>query len=464
MAPLIPIIDKLPSREIVLAVLLLFIARFSHSYLFRNRRPLRLPAGPKGWPIVGALPLLGDKPHEALAKMAKQYGPVMYLRMGTADMVTASTPSAAQAFLKTLDANFSSRPKITAARVTYDAEDMVFANYGPSWKLLRKLSSLHLLGGKAIEDWTWVREQEVGHILQAMCGISSRGKPVVMPEMLSCRFNIGDYIQYVRWMDLQGIERKMKRLHEKFDALLNEMIEQHVGTAHQRVGKPDFLDMLMADKVNSRDKRPSLINIKGLLECHRMGTCRVVSILNRALEEMDKVIGRERRLYESDLPKLPYLQALCKEILRKHPSTPLIPRLAAEDCQVHGYDIPRGTRLAVNVWAIGRDPETWENPLEFMPERFLNTGKSAGISPWGNDFELILFGAGRRICAGMRFGMLLVEYILGTLVHAFDWNLPNGAYELNMDETFGLTLQKAVPLSAIVSPRLSPSAYVPYPI
>ncbi|PKI77192.1 hypothetical protein CRG98_002402 [Punica granatum] len=442
MAPLIPIIDKLPSREIVLAVLLLFIARFSHSYLFRNRRPLRLPAGPKGWPIVGALPLLGDKPHEALAKMAKQYGPVMYLKMGTADMVTASTPSAAQAFLKTLDANFSSRPKITAARVTYDAEDMVFANYGPSWKLLRKLSSLHLLGGKAIEDWTWVREQEVGHILQAMCGISSRGKPVVMPEMLSCT--------------LANILGQMIFSRRMFEPGESSPISSR--TLWWRIS---LWQVVLTLEIIYRSFR---CWDGHSIECHRMGTCRVVSILNRALEEMDKVIGRERRLYESDLPKLPYLQALCKEILRKHPSTPLIPRLAAEDCQVHGYDIPRGTRLAVNVWAIGRDPETWENPLEFMPERFLNTGKSAGISPWGNDFELILFGAGRRICAGMRFGMLLVEYILGTLVHAFDWNLPNGAYELNMDETFGLTLQKAVPLSAIVSPRLSPSAYVPYPI
>lgn len=115
-------------------------------------------------------------------------------------------------------------------------------------------------------------------------------------------------------------------------------------------------------------------------------------ILDRAHEETDRVIGRDRHLRETDLPKLPYLRAICKEALRKHPSTPLIPRRAARDCGVDGYDIPRGARLTVNVRATGRDPEAWENPLELVPERFLSAGKSAEIDPWGNDFELIPFG------------------------------------------------------------------------
>ena len=183
------------------------------------------------------------------------------------------------------------------------------------------------------------------------------------------------------------------------------------------------------------------------------------SILKRAHEEMDQVIGRNRRLEEADIPKLPYFQAICKETMRKHPSTPLnLPRVSTEACEVNGYYIPKNTRLSVHIWAIGRDPDVWENPLDFTPERFLS-GKNAKIDPRGNDFELILFGSGRRMCAGTRMAIVLVEYILGTLVHSFDWKLPEGVVELNMDETFGLALQKAVPLSAIVSPRLSLSAY-----
>lgn len=184
-------------------------------------------------------------------------------------------------------------------------------------------------------------------------------------------------------------------------------------------------------------------------------------ILRKAHDEMDKVIGRNRRLEESDIPKLPFLQAICKEAFRKHPSTPLnLPRVSTQACEINGYYIPKNTRLSVNIWAIGRDPDVWENPQEFTPERFMS-GKMSKIDPRGNDFELIPFGAGRRICAGTRMGIVLVEYILGTLVHSFEWNLPNnGGGELNMDETFGLALQKAVPLSAMVRPRLAPAAYM----
>lgn len=183
------------------------------------------------------------------------------------------------------------------------------------------------------------------------------------------------------------------------------------------------------------------------------------SILKRAHDEMDQVIGRNRRLQESDLSKLPYLQAICKETFRKHPSTPLnLPRVSTQACEVNGYYIPKNTRLSVNIWAIGRDPDVWEDPLTFKPERFLS-GKNAKIDPRGNDFELIPFGAGRRICAGTRMGIALVEYILGTLVHSFDWKLPAEVVELNMEESFGLALQKAVPLAVTVSPRLTLNAY-----
>lgn len=182
------------------------------------------------------------------------------------------------------------------------------------------------------------------------------------------------------------------------------------------------------------------------------------TVLKRAQAEMDKVIGKNRLLQESDIPNLPYLEAICKETFRKHPAVPLnIPRVSADACEVDGYYIPAGTRLFVNVWAIGRDPEIWENPMEFIPERFLSE-QNARTSLWGNDFELLPFGAGRRMCAGIRMGIEVVTHALGSLLHSFDWKLREED-ELNMDEAFGLVLQRAVPLSALLTPRLHPSAY-----
>ncbi|KAK2977551.1 hypothetical protein RJ640_018193 [Escallonia rubra] len=177
--------------------------------------------------------------------MAKEYGPVMYLKVGTCGMVVASTPDAARTFLKTLDSNFLNRPRHAGAtHLGYDAQDIVFGKYGPRWKLLRKLSNLHMLGGKALDDWAHVRVSELGYMLQAMHESSIRNEPVVVPEMLSYAmanmigqvmlskrvfvttgsesnlfkdmvvelmtvsgyFNVGDFIPSIAWMDLQRIE------------------------------------------------------------------------------------------------------------------------------------------------------------------------------------------------------------------------------------------------------------------
>lgn len=296
-------LDTLLLRDVAAAILLFLITRyFIRSLTGKTLRPL--PPGPKGWPVIGALPLLGTMPHVVLAKMAKKYGPVMYLKMGTCDMVVASTPDAARAFLKTLDLNFSNRPpNAGATHLAYNAQDMVFADYGPRWKLLRKLSNLHMLGGKALDDWSKVRTIELGHMLRAMCESSRKNEPVVVPEMLTYAmanmigqvilsrrvfatkgsesnefkdmvvelmtsagfFNIGDFIPSIGWMDLQGIERGMKKLHKRFDVLLTKMMEEHMASSHERRGKPDFLDVVMANRENSEGERLSITNIKALL-------------------------------------------------------------------------------------------------------------------------------------------------------------------------------------------------------
>ncbi|XP_010922089.1 flavonoid 3',5'-hydroxylase 1 [Elaeis guineensis] len=480
----------------------------------RLRSTRRLPPGPTGFPVLGALPLIGRAPHSALAGLAKRYGPIMYLKMGTSGIVVASNPDAARKFLKTLDVQFANRPSVISVKdITYNKQTLVFADYGARWKLLRKLCSLHMLGGKAFSGWSPVRRAEVGQLLHTMHDYSSqRSQPVVLSEVLICAmanvigqvmlsqrvfdsqgtdsndfrdmvvdlltggglFNIGDFVPAVAWMDLQGIQRKMRRLHERFDTMVTKLLEEHAASAKEREGRPDVLDLIMANTEDTDGETLSDVNIKGLIfDMFTAGTdtssiiiewalaemLKNPSILKRAQSEIDEVVGRDRRLEESDIPKLPYLRAICKEAFRKHPSTPLsLPHFSFQACEVDGYHIPENTRLLVNIWAIGRDPDVWENPLKFDPERFLS-GRGANIEPQGNDFELIPFGAGRRICAGKQAGLVMVHYILGTLVHSFDWKLPE-CEELNMDEAPGLALPKAVPLRAMVTPRLAPEIYI----
>ncbi|WKA08546.1 hypothetical protein VitviT2T_026258 [Vitis vinifera] len=185
-------------------------------------------------------------------------------------------------------------------------------------------------------------------------------------------------------------------------------------------------------------------------------------MMAQAQQELDAVVGRSRLVTDLDLPQLTYVQAIIKETFRLHPSTPLsLPRMAAESCEINGYHIPKNATLLVNVWAIARDPEVWEEPLEFRPNRFLPGGERPNADVRGNDFEVIPFGAGRRICAGMSLGLRMVHLLTATLVHAFNWELPEGqvAEKLNMDEAYGLTLQRAAPLMVHPRPRLSPQVF-----
>lgn len=180
-------------------------------------------------------------------------------------------------------------------------------------------------------------------------------------------------------------------------------------------------------------------------------------------KELDSVVGRDRLVTEMDLAHLPYLEAVVKETFRLHPSTPLsLPRVANESCEIFNYHIPKGATLLVNVWAISRDPKEWSNPLEFKPERFLPGGEKFDVDIKGTDFEVIPFGAGRRICAGMSLGLRMVQLLTATLVQAYDWELENGLLpeKLNMDEAYGLTLQRQVPLLVHPHPRLAQHLYL----
>lgn len=168
---------------------------------------------------------------------------------------------------------------------------------------------------------------------------------------------------------------------------------------------------------------------------------------SKVREETDRVIGRGSPVRESDIACLPYLQAVVKETFRMHPSTPLLlPRRVREDTEIMGFTVPRGAQVLVNVFAIGRDPESWEDPEVFRPERFLGSE----IDVKGRNFELIPFGAGRRICPGYPLALRVLPLMVASLVREFDWK-PEGG-DVNMEDVLGLSLRKATPLRAIPIP------------
>ncbi|XP_061358398.1 flavonoid 3'-monooxygenase-like [Gastrolobium bilobum] len=486
---------------------------------FVTRPSLQLPPGPRPWPIIGNMPHVGPVPHHSLATLARTYGPLMHLRLGFVDVVVVASASVAEQFLKVHDANFSGRPPNTGAKyMAYNYQDLVFAPYGPRWRFLRKISSVHLFSGKALHDFKHLRQEEVTRLTHNLANSGSKAvnlgqllsvcttnalarviigrrafddgnggcdpradefKAIVVESLkLGGAFNISDFIPSLEWLDLQGLQAKMKKMHKRYDAFLTSIIEEHKSSSKSEKHTDLLSTLLSLKEVPDEDGNTFTdYEIKALLQnMFTAGTdtssstvewaiaelIRYPRVMAQVQQELDTVVGTERNVEEEDLPHLPYLQAVVKETFRLHPSTPLsLPHVAAESCEILGYHIPKGATLLVNLWAIARDPNEWSEPLEFKPERFLQGGQKADVDVRGNDFEIIPFGAGRRICAGMNLGIRMVQLLTATLAHSFDWELENGLNpeKLDMDEAYGLTLQRAVPLSVHPKPRLSPHVY-----
>lgn len=312
-------------------------------------------------------------------------------------------------------------------------------------------------------------------------------KAVVRPEefkkmldelfLLNGVFNIGDSIPWIDFLDLQGYVKRMKVVSKKFDRFLEHVLDEHI--ARRETEKGDYVAKDMVDLLLQLSDDPTL-EVK--LERHGVkaftqdllagGTessavtvewaisqlLKKPEIFEKATEELDRVIGKSRWVEEKDIQNLPYIQAIVKETMRLHPVAPmLVPREARVDCKVGGYDIVKGTRILVSVWTIGRDPTLWDKPDEFVPERFI--GKTMDVK--GHDFELLPFGAGRRMCPGYTLGLKVIESSLANLLHGFYWKLPDSmtTEDLNMDEIFGLSTPKEIPLVTLAQPRLPLELY-----
>lgn len=500
--------------------ILVFIIIFFCNYRLKTRRSRELPPGPYPWPIIGNLHMLGELPHRALKDLADRYGPIMFLRLGSVPVIVVSSAEIAKEFLKTHDLLFASRPALAVGKyLFYNFKDVGFAPYGDHWRQMRKICMLELLSAKRIESFQSVREEEVSAMIRFIWQESDNGtKPVNVSKALlsltaniiyrmlmgtkfsmdsgfagirglaelmreegslSGTFYIGDFIPRLWWLDLQGIRRRMKKLHTEFDALSEEIIHEHI-ERRKRDGPAinDFVDVLLdilesantTNIISRNDMKALLFDMLAggtdtsgaTLEWAMSEILRNPAVTKRAQEELESVVGKDARVKPRDLPSLEYLQCVVKETLRLHSPVPLlIPHESMEACSVAGYTIPAKTRLMVNAWAIGRDPAVWgDDALAFKPERFMPGGRHRNIDLKGQDFELIPFGSGRRGCPGTALALEVVGLALAQLLHCFDWSLQHKdgiQEELNITEGYGVTVPPRFQVFAVPTLRLPAS-------
>ncbi|XAR73516.1 Geraniol 8-hydroxylase [Bertholletia excelsa] len=276
------------------------------------------------------------------------------------------------------------------------------------------------------------------------------------------QFNIADVFPWLKPLDPQGLKRRAKVAYNWLNSVSNEFVTKRLQHRKLNIARHgDMLDSLLdyvQEELELNYECVKVLLVELLLggtETSSITTEWVMTelILNPNImatvrEEIQKKVGDKERIEESDVLELPSLQAVIKETMRLHLTVPLlVPHKTETEVELNGYVIPKNTQTIVNAWAIARDPKYWEEPTVFKPERFLNSK----LDFKGQHFSFIPFGSGRRMCPGIPLAHRVVSLMVASLVYHFDWNLPHGLTpeKLDMNDIFGLTLQRAIPLMAV---------------
>ncbi|KAL6521866.1 hypothetical protein OROMI_031743 [Orobanche minor] len=471
---------------------------------YSSRQKPNSPPTPPSLPIIGHLHLIKQSLHLSLSSLSSRYGPIFSLQLGSKSFVVVSSPSAVEECFTKNDVVLADRPKTMAGdRLTYSYAAIAWSPYGHLWRSLRRLSVVELFSPHSLQKSAGLREEEMRRVLRALRGGGNRrvvdlnylasvysfnhmmrcvaGKSCVGEEeiggeagkeylkrirgLFSASLSQGmcDFFPVLRWIGYQGMEKKLISLHEKRDEFLQNLVDEvKMKKDINGEGERNLIETLLSLQLSEPEFYTDDVLKSIILVMFIAGTeTTAVTIewamslllthpdqLHKLRQEIDDNIGHGHLLNDSDLSKLPYLRCVINETLRLHPPVPLLlPHYSSENCTVGGYDVPKGTILLVNAWAMHRDPNVWDEPSKFNPGRFsdVETGREG--------YKLVPFGMGRRACPGVGMGLRMVSLVLGALIQCFDWEKVLG-HDKEMESMYkAIMLQKAKPLEAVCIAR-----------
>ncbi|KAL6125153.1 hypothetical protein ACLB2K_073213 [Fragaria x ananassa] len=455
--------------------------------LFTKHSTDNIPS-PPALPIIGHLHLLTSSLSQSLHKLSTKYGPLLLVRFGASRMLVVSSASMAAEIFKTNDLSFASRPSFAFA------DDLPYKNlgffatpYGDYWRFMKKLCMTELLSPKQIERSRSIRQEEIARMaMSTSCsenGEEAEKIRALVKESfeLAAKVCFGDVLGPLKRVGFWVYGKQLIDVTMGYDKLLKGMLKQHEERA-EREGwdreDKDLMDILLkAYQDDQAEVRITRTHVKAFLldlfiggtattaEAMQWGVAELINhpdIFNKVREEMKTVVG-SRLVEESDVANLPYLQAVIKETLRLHPPVPLSTRESRETCKIKEFDIPEKTSVAINQYAIMRDPELWDNPDEFRPDRFLVSSKEKHESELdqneskGHNFQYVPFGSGRRRCPGSNLATILLNSSIAAMVQCFDWKVGEGG-KVNMEVGGGMSLPMAHPLIVLPVNHFNPFA------
>ncbi|KAM0060734.1 putative cytochrome P450 [Helianthus debilis subsp. tardiflorus] len=459
------------------------------------------PQATGSWPIIGHLHLLSGSrpPQQVLGDMADKYGPIFTIKLGVHQVLVVSSGEVAKECFTTNDKVFASRPKSKATEImAYNYAMIGLAPYGDYWRQVRKIVVLEIFSQRRVEMLGGVRVSEVRTFTKDIYEVwlrnkDSEGKRFQLNDEEGVRFQnvarkffellgtfvVSDFVPFMNLFDVGGYEKEMKMTGKEMDNIIEGWLKnrkREKESGQQQEGDQFFMDVLISilQDASKEDfpgydhdtviKATCLAMITAGSDTTSVTLTWALSLLlnnpdtlKTAQDEIDEHVGRDRRVEESDIKNLAYLDAIIKETLRLYPAAPLsVPHESMEDCVVSGYDIPKGTRLLANLWKIHREPNIWSDPCEFKPERFLTSQKDIDLK--GNHFELLPFGTGRRMCPGVYFALQVLPLALANVIQQFVIKKTSNE-PIDMSESSGLTTSKATPLEVLLAPRLSDKMY-----
>ncbi|WVY98534.1 hypothetical protein V8G54_030685 [Vigna mungo] len=289
-------------------------------------------------------------------------------------------------------------------------------------------------------------------------------------------FSISDYISCLRKLDLDGHQKNVKEalkvIKKYHDPIVEERLKQWNDTP--KIDEHDWLDILISlkdannnplltlEEINAQIVEIMIATVDNPSNAFEWALAEMINqpnLLERAIEELDSVVGKERLVQESDIPKLKYVKACAREAFRLHPMAPFNPpHVSMSGTTVGNYFIPKGSHVILSRRDLGRNPKVWKEPLKFKPERHLKSDNGSNVVLTEPNLRFISFSTGRRGCPGVSLGTTMTVMLFARLLHGFTWTAPSNVSKVNLCESNdGLNL--AEPLMAVAKPRLQPQLY-----